>query len=494
MDIEKTFSTLTEKSDISLIRATDVELFVESQITFWCKIHASKEYKDPSSLYQQRLFDQGYKHQEKTIDESYEGAIEKKSQGENEGFRLTLELMFAGEKNIKNMPLICGSLGLQGRPDVLMRVDDVESALGSYSYSVVEIKSARNIQKYHILQGAVYNRLIGLVQDYEPPEFYIVNRDGVMQTIQMSDYNPELDRVLSEMRAVIEGRRVIEPWYDGGKWPWKNYVNTLAIEANDISLISGVGVTTREALIHGGYRNLEALMNAKIKELTKIRGIAEKKARKFITSARAIYESYPVRRDHNVQLEKSSIQVFLDLEGTDPRIGVDGLDVTNYLIGALVRRDSEPATFIPFFAKSLGEEKLILEEFLEWSASLGDATFYHWHHYERTHLTKMADHFNISPTKAAPVMEHLVDLHPITTKAFAFPTYREGLKEIAKSLGFNWRHTDVDALESVALYFQYLDSACTDEEARQKILDYNEDDCLATMYIFDWLLSQQNDV
>ena len=117
--------------------------------------------------------------------------------------------------------------------------------------------------------------------------------------------------------------------------------------------------------------------------------------------------------------------------------------------------------------------------------------FYHWHHYERTHLTKMTQHYGLPETITTSVMERLVDLSPIVTKSFAFPAFGEGLKDIAKALGFTWRQDDVDALISVTLYLQYVESLSGDEEARHRILTYNEDDCLATMHVFDWLLSQE---
>ena len=85
----------------------------------------------------------------------------------------------------------------------------------------------------------------------------------------------------------------------------------------------------------------------------------------------------------------------------------------------------------------------------------------------------------------------MVDLSPITTRAFAFPTYGESLKDVAKALGFNWRHQDVSVLTSVVLYLTYIKSGGKDGDSKQKILDYNEDDCKATMYVFDWLKSQQ---
>ena len=214
-------------------------------------------------------------------------------------------------------------------------------------------------------------------------------------------------------------------------------------------------------------------------------------AKKFVSCAQAIDQGVPIRRTPVPSIRRGKNEVFLDLEGTDPRLGVEGLEVANYLIGVLVRRDQEPAAFEPFFATSFDEEAKILTDFFGWSASLDDPVFYHWHHYERTHLARMAEYYGLPHEQSSPVFERLVDLSPITTKSFAFPAYGEGLKDIARCLGFEWRQDDVDALASVTLYLSYVGSGGTDQEARRKILDYNEDDCLATMHIFDWLLAQR---
>ena len=44
------------------------------------------------------------------------------------------------------------------------------------------------------------------------------------------------------------------------------------------------------------------------------------------------------------------------------------------------------------------------------------------------------------------------------------------------------------------LYLKYIESGCTDDTSKQKIIIYNEDDCFATMHIYDWVMSQENGV
>ena len=103
----------------------------------------------------------------------------------------------------------------------------------------------------------------------------------------------------------------------------------------------------------------------------------------------------------------------------------------------------------------------------------------------------MASSHGLAPDLVSQVLDRLVDLSPITTAAFAFPTYGESLKDIAKYLGFSWRQEDVSGQSSMILYQDYVESGGKDDQTRQKLLDYNEDDCRATLHVFDWLTAKR---
>jgi len=227
MDVAGNFRSLTKNAGLPSIRATWVERYIKSPITFWCDIHAPEDMRDGPDPFVTLLIDRGLDHQSGVIAESYPDAVEEDFFGEEVGFRRTLELMAAGTKFIMNMPLICRNLGLEGRPDVLVRVDDICSDLGDYSYGVVEIKSARHISDAHILQGAVYNRMLGIVQGYEPDEFYIINGDSSEKIVQAAAVD-KLDAVLEDVRRVLDGA-VVDPCFGAGESPWHSYVNAMAI-------------------------------------------------------------------------------------------------------------------------------------------------------------------------------------------------------------------------------------------------------------------------
>jgi uncharacterized protein len=489
MDVDALYRSLISGAGLLSIKATWVERYVKSPISFWCDIHAPVEMQDPPDAFSSLIIDRGMEHQSEVVSNSYPGSVEEVFYGEEEGFRRMLALMAAGEKFIVNMPLICRNIGLEGRPDVLVRVDDTGSSLGSYSYAVVEIKSARNITTAHTLQGAVYNRMLGIVQGHEPSEFYILNGDSQEKIIQADEVSAKLDLALEGIREILDGVEA-DPCYGSGESPWQSYVNRMAIQNNDVSLLPGVSMARRQNLLDFGFRTVDDVAAADEADLVKVKGVGGSTAKTIISAALSLQQEAPIRRAPTAEIRRGQTDVFFDFEGADPRIGGEGLTVVNYLIGCLVRSPSTPARFEPFFAPTFEDEERVVREFFDWASTLNDPVFYHWHHYERTHLIKMTDYYGLPEEQVAWVMERLVDLSPITTDSFAFPCYGRGLKDIAKSLGFSWRQEDVDGLGTVVLYLDFVDSGGTDTEAKEKILLYNEDDCVATMHIFDWLLAQ----
>ena len=491
MDIEHALVQLIKESGVPAIKAGWVDRYVDSPVSFWCDIHAPPDSADPMQPFVQYLFDAGNEHQTEVTSNLYPEAVQEFFLTEEEGFRRTLELMYSGENLIKNMPLLARTIGLEGRPDVLEKVDGVPSNFGSHSYRVVEIKSAKNIRTSHILQAAAYNRVLGQVQGYQPPDFDIVNRDWNIQTINMSGVAAKLDDAMVAIRAIIAGVELV-PCYGAAKWPWASFVNNLAIQRNDVSLLSGVGQAKRGDMTAAGFETVEDVAEAEFSELTNIKGVGAKTAANFVTSAQAITSGRPISRGPSPEVPLGRTDVFFDLEGTDTRLTPEGLEVTNYLIGALLRPMGGAAQYVPFFAETNLDERANLTSFLEWAYSLDDPVFYHWHTYEKTHVAKMSQFYGIQPNMSEWVTGRMVDLSPLVTNSFAFPCYGQGLKDIAKCLGFQWRQDDVDALGSVVLYLSYVGSGGTDQVARHKILDYNEDDCLATMHIFDWLISQKS--
>jgi len=64
-----------------------------------------------------------------------------------------------------------------------------------------------------------------------------------------------------------------------------------------------------------------------------------------------------------------------------------------------------------------------------------------------------------------------------------WPTKDYSIKTLAKYLGFSWRDTHPSGAASIEWFHRWVDSG--DLEIKQRILDYNEDDCRATRVLLD---------
>ena len=491
MNVEEIYRQFTSGAGSGAVRAGWVESYLESPITFWCTLHAPPDAKDRMNDFQQHLFDVGNAHQDLVNDRLYPGGVQEIFTDEEDGFRRSLEVMAEGSEFLKNMPLVSWPHGLTGRPDILERVDGVRSVFGDFSYRVIEIKSSRKLRESQILQGALYNRVLGIVQGYEPPVFQMVNRDFDVIPVNMAEVDRRLDQVLAEVREIVGGK-LVDPCHGAAKWPWVSYVDGMAVAANDVSLISGVGAATRSNLVEAGFTTVYNIASADEADLVSVRRIGTATAKKMVLSAQAIQGKKPLRRRGLSELRRGKTEVFFDFEGAQGQDEDDGLEMVNYLIGAVYRTSGGEEQYRAFFAESFEQEDDNLNDFLRWADSLEDPVFYHWHHYERTHLKKMVERYGVDPQLAAAVLDRLEDLSPWATKGYAFPAYGESLKAIAKSLGFEWRQDDVTGVGSMALYMRYVESGSVDRTAKDKIVVYNEDDCFATMHIYDWVMAQES--
>ena len=82
------------------------------------------------------------------------------------------------------------------------------------------------------------------------------------------------------------------------------------------------------------------------------------------------------------------------------------------------------------------------------------------------------------------VLARAVDLYfDVVMKATEWPTNDQSIKTLAKYLGFSWRDNNPSGAASIEWFDQWVRTR--DPAIRQRILDYNEDDCKATRVLLD---------
>ena len=161
VDLKSIFSLHTDENNSPRIKAHIIQNFTESPINVWCDYHADANNKDPITEFQELMFSYGKEHHNFVNETLFANAVNLPFTSEADGFMQVLELMNEEAEGILDMPLICKDLDISGRPDIIRKVLDKPSVFGSHSYEIIEIKSAKNIKTSHILQAAIYNRMIG---------------------------------------------------------------------------------------------------------------------------------------------------------------------------------------------------------------------------------------------------------------------------------------------------------------------------------------------
>ena len=447
----------------------------------WCNRWAPATEKEPVSDYLKLLFERGHAHESWVVSQRWPDAKALVYVDDEAGFAAALEEAVSGVRALRGAPLFWLEEQLMGKPDLLLRVEG-RSALGDWAYEVVEIKSSKNIEARHILQTAFYNYLIGKIQRSMPQRFHIINRDNEMLSFEFSDYSSQLATALSEIAQIYDGK--IKPELDAVDWPWKSYARKLAEAAHDILLIAGIGRSKRARLRKAGILTIEDL--AAVPESLSVEGIGPERLTHFKLAATAKLSGRHILLS-KPELPRAATEIFLDIEGTDEML-IDGKVIqVDYLVGTLVR-SREQQFYKPFFARRFDQEGEVFVSFLRFLAELRSPVIFHYGSYERVHLERLFEKYDVKPELRDQLGRAMFDLLPVIKNCLVMPTPSNSIKDIGRYIGFVWRQgEEVDAQASIALYIRYQQNR--DERMLKRIIDYNEDDCRATVAVVDWLRS-----
>jgi predicted RecB family nuclease len=170
----------------------------------------------------------------------------------------------------------------------------------------------------------------------------------------------------------------------------------------------------------------------------------------------------------------------LKLDGTPVYLDVEGLPDRDfyYLIGVRIG-NGESAFQHSLWADSVEDEGKIWRDFLTILETIENPVLIHYGSYETTFIRHMQERYgepqgNSSAAKA--LQSHLNLLSVIFTQ-FYFPTFSNGLKDVAASIGYRWDDAVSSGLESIAWRSRWTESL--DEIARRHLLIYNAHDCEA---------------
>jgi predicted RecB family nuclease len=239
------------------------------------------------------------------------------------------------------------------------------------------------------------------------------------------------------------------------------------VSEDNLSLLRGVGEKEVKALARKGIFTLTQLAHTFRPRRKGKQQVRRSSHRYHALQALAI-------RDKRIyvfgtpELPVSPVRIYFDIEGVPDESFV-------YLIGMIVVKDGMEQRF-SFWADAREQEQGIFEQFLAEVGRHGDIRIFCYGSYERSFLKRMR--------KAARrkkdvdrVLDRPVNVLSVVHTHLYFPTYTNGLKDVAGCLGCKWTEPNASGLQSLVWWARW--EAGHDDAWKQKLLTYNMEDCAA---------------
>lgn len=461
----------------ALFRPSLVYQVLHDPFWLWCEYHAPRsEAVDETTRHHAMRKQRGIAHEQAWVRTHYPDAVQISPEFGFEALRNTLRVMLEGPRAIYQPQLWDLGGEVYGRGDLLVRDDTRTSDLGPHHYRLVEIKWSKALQDYHVLDAGFYNRMLGRIQGYAPPEVTVALREDIA-TVPFSETEKTLDEIIARWRLLREGTHMPEPGRppDAAESPWRVYGNRFVATARDLVLLAGIGSREREMLRAAGIHRVDHLWDRSLRELSEILG--DKYGPQAYHVAQAYMTGRPILRPGSrLSIPRAPRHLYFDFECSDDLHPTEPPHV--YLIGCW---DAQENRYERFLAKGASDEGRIFQEFVAYVGDVESAGLYHWTDYEVGEMGKVIQRWPDLEAALTTLMASCVDLKEVIKSAVYLPVPSFSIKSVAPALGFAWRQENFGAFEAMACYWDYLDGA--DDSAIEKAIRYNEDDCRAMWHV-----------
>jgi len=243
-----------------------------------------------------------------------------------------------------------------------------------------------------------------------------------------------------------------------------------AIETGDLSLLSGMSDMERKKLHSKGIFTVTQLSHT-FRPRRRPKRMRDKRE-KYHHSLKAL-----AIRENKIHIVG---RPELKVDGTPVYLDVEGLPDCDfyYLIGFLIG-SGDSAEYHSLWADTTAGEARIWRDFLAILETLEKPVLIHYGSYETAFLKRMGERHGHPPegSLAAKTIADAVNLLSVTYAQVYFPTFSNGLKEIAGYLGFRW--SDLAATGTQAIIWRDEWAASRDPFQKSLLVTYNVEDCRA---------------
>jgi predicted RecB family nuclease len=259
--------------------------------------------------------------------------------------------------------------------------------------------------------------------------------------------------------------------------------------AGDLSLLPQLGRAKRDTLMTT-FPTVAGLASANLSQFTggkrsPFPGVSANALAKLQVRAKLAVDPKPVPFFREpVELPTNPLEVFFDIEDDPMR------DVV-YLHGFVARKNasSKNERFVAVFAEepTAAGERGAFAAAWEFLSQHRDYMVYYYSKHERTKYRKLQQKYpdvcSAEDIEALFSPGRSFDLYFDAVFKSEWPTLDWSIKSLAKFLKFSWRDKDASGAASIEWFDQWVRTQ--DPKIKQRILDYNEDDCRAMRVLLD---------
>lgn len=383
---------------------------------------------------------------------------------------ITVQELQLGYDSISNGVLSCQNLLLEF--DFLEKVDE-ESNLGCYSYIPIILLPRAKAYKEDKAILAFLCFTLGQIQGKYPKYGKIVFNGEVVTRIKYK-YDQNWYQENIEAITTLQYRK---PDLLINKHchicEFQASCRERALNSDNLSLIGGISQKDIKRLNNKGIFTITQLSYTFHPRRKRKRPENYVRPHSFELQALALREN-KIFIHETPRLPNSEVELYYDIEGI-PEKGFQ------YLIGLLVKKGTQE-DFYSFWANNKEDEPEMFQSFLKIVEKYKGCTYFHYGNYEIKELKRIEKDLKDNyKSTLSTLVKHSVNVLSIISTHIYFPTYNNSLKEIAKFLQFEWHDKESSGLQSIMWRLMWEEN--NDELTKQKLIQYNKDDCFALLEI-----------
>ena len=495
-----------------LISPGDLNNFVACKFTIKneIKFHNKEISKSEEKVNDKLWKKMGIEHEKKyfqILKDKYKKSISIKSDlDEKNRFDETLRAMEKGYELIYHAYLIDGEL--RGEADFLIKCS-TPSKFGDYSYEVYDTKITRNLRPRHLTQITAYSDMVGKIQKILPDKMYLIDGSDEAHSFKTIEYidlfNHGKKEFLKFLSNVNKEKIYPEKCSYCNLCDWRDVCDKIWEDDNYVNLVAGSNKSQIEKLKKNKVKTVEQLAKTKLlatdlkintESFDKIKSQAQLQEEKRKTGEDKIIFLDPDFGKGFYKLPKPDDgDVFFDIEGF-PR-----MDRPFEYLHGLYYKEKGKLKFKGLWAKKFDREseKNIFIELINFFEKHFEkhpnAHIYHYAPYEKRAIRELAAAYSAEFPKGDIVNDNLlrkekyVDLFNIVKQSIRTSEKDMSLKSIEKFYNFERKADIVKADDSVIKYDNWI--ATKDEKNKKDIINYNEEDCISTYYLREFLVKNK---